>query len=1259
MGNAPGVTRIYVEKKEAFADESRTLLHDLQTNLGKKKLNSLRILIRYDFDRLPPAIEVAALPTIFSEPPVDHLHIGSFPHSKDDRILTVELLPGQYDQRADSAAQCIQLLSSGSRIRIRAAKTYVFSGSLTEQDLLDISRYLINPVDSRQACENLPETLDQALPVPESVPIISGFCRMTGAELADLNRELGLAMSEADLLFCQGHFRQEEQRDPSLTELRLLDTYWSDHCRHTTFMAAIDRVDIEEGLHTRPIKVAWETFRTQARDFFDPDHDLTLMRLATFSMKRAKSLGRLEDLEESGEINACSIVRPVDVDGKSEPWLIMFKNETHNHPTEIEPYGGAATCLGGAIRDPLSGRSYVYQAMRVTGAADPTRPVETTLPGKLPQRKITREAAAGYSGYGNQIGLATGLVHEYYHPGYVAKRMEVGAVIGAVPQRQVRREEPIPGDKIILIGGRTGRDGIGGATGSSKTHTESSIETAGSEVQKGNAPEERKLQRLFRDPAFTRLVKKSNDFGAGGVSVAIGELAPGLEIDLDRVPKKYEGLDGTELAVSESQERMAVVVAEGDVGTVLRLAAAENLEASVIAEVREEPRLRMTWRGETIVDLARSFLDSSGVQLHTEMMVTAPAEQKAYFRPIRIPAEKWKQTWLDTLSDLNVCSQQGLNERFDNTVGAATVHMPYGGSRQASPIETMVAKVPVLDAVTTTASAMSFGYDPDLSQWSPFHGGLYAVVEALSKLAAAGAEPDTARFSLQEYFEKPRNDPRRWGKPFAALLGANHAMSTLGLAAIGGKDSMSGSFNELDVPPTLIAFAVTTLDARCAVSPEIKAPGHALYLLRTPIDAAGMPDFTRLSRHFAALHGAVEKGCIASARAVHRGGCAAALTKMALGNQIGIELDADLDDETLFSPLIGSILLEWQGELPAAEFFRDCDLILMGKTLAEPLIRSSAEPNHPFTLCLDEAFKVWSRPLADIFPQGQDLPQLAPEIPLFEHRTANKPVRIARPRVIIPTFPGSNCEYDCQQNFNRAGADAHISVFCNQSAQAITDSIIHLSEGIEKSQILMIPGGFSAGDEPDGSGKFIAAVLRNPRVYEALQTLLNRGGLILGVCNGFQALIKTGLLPYGELRTPEAHSPTLTFNSVGRYISRMVHTRIVSTLSPWLWNRAPGEVYQIAIAHGEGRFIAPEETIKALAEAGQLATQYVAPDGHPGQEYRDNPNGSLWAVEGISSPDGRIFGKMGHNERHTAHTQQNIPGIKDDRLFASGVDFFR
>ncbi len=1247
------VKRLYVEKKETFADEARTLLHDLQTTLGLTGLQAVRILIRYDYQNIDPQIEAVSLPTIFSEPPVDHLYLGDFPHQPDDFVMTVELLPGQYDQRADSAAQCIQLLGQSLRPSVRAAKTYVFSGDLPEPERNQIRRQIVNPVDSRLAAESLPETLEYQPPAPQPVATIHGFIDQSPEQLEKLIADLGLAMSANDLHFCQQYFSQEEKRDPTLTEIRLLDTYWSDHCRHTTFTTLLDQVEIETGSYAEPIRKAWLTFKAEARPFFDPERELTLMRMATLSMKRAKRLGQIPDLEESSENNACSIIRPVDVDGRSQPWLIMFKNETHNHPTEIEPFGGAATCLGGAIRDPLSGRSYVYQAMRISGAAAPTQPLTATLPGKLPQRKICREAAAGFSAYGNQIGLATGLVHEYYHPGYMAKRMEVGAVIAAVPQAQVCRQEPLAGDKVVLIGGRTGRDGIGGATGSSKTHSESSLETAGSEVQKGNPPEERKLQRLFRNPDFTLLVKKSNDFGAGGVSVAIGELAAGLEIELDKVTKKYEGLDGTELAVSESQERMAVVVAPANTDRVLALADSENLEANIIATVTEQPRLRMIWQGKTIVDLARSFLDSSGLQPHSTVQLAAPEEKTAFFDSSDLPASDIKTRWLSALADLNVCSQQSLNERFDNTIGAGTVHMPYGGRCQNSPIETMIAKIPVLNGETTTASAMTYGFDPDLSQWSPFHGGLYAIVEALAKIVASGVDYHSVRFSLQEYFEKPRLSPQRWAKPFAALLGANFALSQLGLAAIGGKDSMSGSFNQFDVPPTLIAFAVSTLNAAQAVSPEFKAPHHRILLLQVPIDKNGMPELNVMTRHFESLHRAIQQGQIAAARAVHRGGIASALTKMSAGNELGATLTATLDESLLFKAMIGSIVIEWQGSRDPSEFFHD-HAVEIGKTSATAIFSGTN-----LDISLTEALAAWQAPLEEIYPRGKQSDQAAPNLPLYPAKKHRVQPKIAVPRVIIPVFPGSNCEYDCQNNFNRVGARAKIFVFRNQNPSAITESLTRLTQEIDQAQILMLPGGFSAGDEPDGSGKFIAAVLANRQVYEAIQRLLLRQGLILGICNGFQALIKTGLLPYGELRLPGADSPTLTFNRVGRHLSRIAYTRIVSTLTPWLWNRDPGEFYQLAISHGEGRFVAPDPILHELSRNGQIATQYVSGDGLPGTRYADNPNGSLWAIEGISSPNGLIFGKMGHNERFTRLTLQNIPGDKDDRLFSAGVDFFR
>jgi phosphoribosylformylglycinamidine synthase len=1262
----PHIRRLFAEKKPAFAVEARHLLHDLRENLGVAALEGVRLAVRYDVEGLGEAELQAARWTVFAEPPVDELCEETLPLAPDERALAVEYLPGQYDQRADSAAQCLQLLSHGARPKVACARVYVLKGALGEAELQRIREYLINPVDSREAAAAKPETLDPAAPPPDDVEILTGFTAEDEAGLRRRLADMGLAMTLADLKHTQAHFRDEERRDPTETELRLLDTYWSDHCRHTTFLTRLEEVTLEDGPYAAPITKAFLQYRALRQQVFGPrtaEKPECLMDIALMPMRALRAAGKLDDQEISSEINACSVVVDIDVTKpgaavpEQQPWLLMFKNETHNHPTEIEPYGGAATCLGGAIRDPLSGRSYVYQSMRVTGSGDPRVPVAETIPGKLPQRKITQEAANGFAGYGNQIGLTTGQVREYYDPGYVAKRMEIGAVVGAAPRAQVRREEPVPGDVVVLVGGRTGRDGIGGATGSSKAHTEQSIEKCGAEVQKGDPPMERKLQRLFRRPEFCRLVKKCNDFGAGGVSVAIGELAEGLAIDLDVVPKKYEGLNGTELAIAESQERMAVVVAPADVEAVMAYAREENLESTVVARVTAEPRLRMTWRGRTIADLSRRFLDTNGALQTAKARIPSPKEQASPFRPA--PAEgRLEARWLAVLGDLNTCSQRGLNEKFDCTIGAASVLLPYGGRQRRTPAEAMVAKFPVPEGETTSASAMSHGFLPAVSRWSPFHGAVWAHVEAAARLAAVGADHRRLRFTLQEYFGKPMQDPARWGAPLAALLGALHAEMALGTAAIGGKDSMSGTFKDIDVPPTLVAFAVDVVKATQVATPEIKGPGHDLVLLELPRTADELPDWKALDALYGRVGGLVRDGRLLAVRTVGMDGLAAALSIMAFGNGIGLELDGELPEAHWFAPRPGSFVVE----LPARErpdmLFADLDWTLLGTTIAEPELRIG-----DVVLPLAQAQAAWEAPLEPVFPTREAHDAPAPALPAFAPvpagtRTAPA-VKVARPRVVLTVFPGTNCEYDTARAFEKAGAETETLVFRNLDLQAVEESLEAMAAAIGRAQIVALPGGFSAGDEPEGSGKFIAAAYRNPKVRDAVHDLLKRrDGLMLGICNGFQALIKLGLVPYGEIREQRAEDPTLTFNSL-RYMSRMAWTRVVSNTSPWFARLTPGDTHVVAIAHGEGRIVGPDPLLRELLAKGQVATQYVDDQGRPTLDLEFNPNGSALAIEGLTSPDGRVLGKMAHAERYAPHVWANVPGEKDMHLFEAGVAYFR
>ncbi len=1252
-----GVKRIYVEKKPGMDVEAKALLQDFRENLGISGLTNVRVVNRYDAEGISQEEYEAAKFLIFAEPNADNVYDEVYRQPEGAWLFAQESLPGQYDQRADSAAQCIQILTQKERPSIRTAKLYVLEGSLTAQELDKIKSYTINPVESREASLEKPLTLEWELDSPADVPVLSGFREQSDEEIARFRAEMGLAMSDEDLAFCRDYFRDQEQRDPTVTEIRVIDTYWSDHCRHTTFLTRLNDIRFGDSLLDHQIRKTYEMYLAARSEVYgERQKDITLMDIATMGMKYLKKTGRLQNLDESEEINACSIRVKAKIDGQEEDWLVMFKNETHNHPTEIEPFGGAATCLGGAIRDPLSGRSYVYQAMRVTGSADPTVPVSDTLEGKLPQRKITTGAAAGYSSYGNQIGLATGQVQELYHPGYVAKRMEIGAVIAAAPAENVVRKQPEKGDVIILLGGRTGRDGIGGATGSSKEHTLESVKTCGSEVQKGNPPTERKLQRLLRKPEVSRLIKRCNDFGAGGVCVAIGELAPALEIYLDRVPKKYEGLDGTELAISESQERMAVVVSAGSAPQFVAYAREENLEAVPVAVVTDTGRLQMVWRNQTIVNISRAFLDTNGVKQDARVLVKQSGAV-SFIRPERKEetgsslAERWKRM----LSDLNSCSQKGLAERFDSTIGAGTILMPFGGRFQWTPAEGMAAKLPVLTGETETATLMAYGFDPFLAESSPYHGAIFAVVESLAKITAMGGDAAEATLTFQEYFERLGQDPQKWGKPFSALLGAFYAQMECGVAAIGGKDSMSGTFLDLHVPPTLVSFAVVPVAADQVVSSEWKQAGHLVAYYRLPLDAAGLPDFGHMKKNYKKITKLMREGKIVSAMTVKSGGLAETLSKMAFGNKIGFALRNESVD--LFEKRYGSIVLELSDLCSEADL-EELDCCLLGETLPEPWIQVG-----DVTLDLEELLSIWRKPLQKIFPDCGNALSGQAETPLYDApaamRKARAKVRIARPRVFLPVFPGTNCEYDTARAFEKAGAVAEPLVFRNLTGKEIEDSLNAMVRQIRNAQIIMIPGGFSGGDEPDGSGKFIATAFRNPAVKEAVMELLQkRDGLILGICNGFQALIKLGLVPYGEIRDLRPEDPTLTFNTVGRHISRMVNTRVVSNLSPWLRYASAGEIHRIPISHGEGRFLASSACLAELEAKHQIATQYVDDSGAPTMDSFWNPNGSIMAIEGITSPDGRVLGKMGHSERVGTFVCRNVPGEKDQRIIASGVGYY-
>ena len=1249
------VRRIYVEKKPAYAVAAKDLFENIRDYLGIRTVTGVRVLIRYDIENISDKTYEEAKITIFSEPPVDVLYEEAFPMQEGETAFSVEALPGQFDQRADSAEQCVKLLNENEEPVIRSATTYVIAGACSEEELAHIKDFCINPVDSRENNADKPETLVTEYEEPADVKIFDGFRTMPEAELKALYDSLGLAMTFKDFQFIQEHFAAEESRDPSMTEIRVLDTYWSDHCRHTTFQTELKNVTFEDGDYKAPMQAAYDMYQAHRAEIFAGRKDkyVSLMDIALMAMRKLKKDGKLDDQEETDEINACSIIVPVEIDGKTEEWLINFKNETHNHPTEIEPFGGAATCLGGAIRDPLSGRTYVYQAMRVTGAADPTVSMEKTLEGKLPQRKLVTGAASGYSSYGNQIGLATGLVNEIYHPDYVAKRMEIGAVMAAAPRSNVIRETSDPGDIIILLGGRTGRDGCGGATGSSKAHNSQSIDTCGAEVQKGNAPTERKLQRLFRRPEVSRLIKKCNDFGAGGVSVAIGELAAGLQIQLDKVPKKYAGLDGTELAISESQERMAVVIDPKDVDKFMAYAEEENLEATCVAEVTEDPRLVMHWRGKEIVNISRAFLDTNGAHQETDVIVGTASKADSYFEEKADVADV-KAAWLKDLADLNVCSQKGLVEMFDASIGAGSVFMPFGGKYQLTPTQSMVAKLPVLKGKTDTVTMMSYGFNPYLSNWSPYHGAAYAVVESVAKIVAAGGDFSKIRFTFQEYFKRMTEDAKGWGEPMSALLGAYTAQIGFGLPSIGGKDSMSGSFNDIHVPATLVSFAVDVAKQQDIITPEFKKSGNKIVKFDIARDAYDMPDYEQAKALYTAIHQLIQDKVVISAYTLGFGGVAAAVSKMAFGNKLGAKIDSTVKAEDLFKTGEYGCMI---AEVPADAL----DKVNVAYTLIGEVTDDAQFTYGDTVVTMDEALKAWTGTLEKVFPTRSGVEQKKIETPIYKEGSiviCNH--KIAQPKVFIPVFPGTNCEYDSMKAFEKAGAKVQTQVFRNLSADGIRESVDAFVKGISDAQIIMFPGGFSAGDEPDGSGKFIATAFRNEKLKEAVMKLLNeRDGLALGICNGFQALIKLGLVPYGEITPQQPDSPTLTTNNIGRHISKVAYTKVVSNKSPWLAGAVPGEVYAIPISHGEGRFVASDEWIKKLFAAGCVATQYVDLDGNPTMDEDFNPNASYAAIEGITSPDGRILGKMGHSERIGEAVARNIYGNPDQKIFESGVAYFK
>ena len=1254
------IRRIFVEKKPGYHVESQQLLQDIKENLGMKTLENLRLLHRYDVDHITDDAYEKALHTIFSEPPVDKLFEESFEMDKDETAFGIEYLPGQYDQRADSTEQCIQIINADQKPVVKSAKIIVLKGALSREQIEKIKAYCINPVDSREADMQKPQTLEMDFHIPTEVETLEGFIQMDQKALMALWKELGLAMSLDDLRHTQKYFVNDEKRNPTITEIKVLDTYWSDHCRHTTFLTKIEAVTFEEGFYNQPVQATYEDYlKDRSHVFGEKIHekDVCLMDIALLAMRKLRKDGQLEDLEVSDEINACSIIVPVDVDGRETSWLVMFKNETHNHPTEIEPFGGAATCLGGAIRDPLSGRSYVYQAMRVTGAADPRASIDQTLPGKLPQRKIVTQSAHGYSSYGNQIGLATGKVDEIYHPDYVAKRMEIGAVIAAAPRENVIRETSDPGDIIVLLGGRTGRDGCGGATGSSKEHTEDSIHTCGAEVQKGNPPTERKIQRLFRDKNVASMIKKCNDFGAGGVSVAIGELADGLIIDLDAVPKKYAGLDGTELSISESQERMAVVLDPKDVTRFIEASEKENLEAVVVAIVTQDQRLVMKWNNKAIVNMKRSFIDTNGAASKTKVHVDLP-QAKSYFqerREVYANKEAVRNHWFDILEDLNTCSKKGLEERFDSSIGAGSVFMPYGGLYQMTPTQSMVAKIPLEQGETTTGTIMSYGFNPYLSKWSPFHGAIYAVLDSVAKVVATGGDYKKIRFTFQEYFKRLGDNPSRWGEPFSAMLGAYHAQMALSLPSIGGKDSMSGTFHDIDVPPTLVSFAVDVVDVTRVISPEFKAAGHKVVCLHQKRDQYDLPNFIQVKKNYETIYNMIGKKEILSAYAIGIGGIAEAISKMTFGNKIGIQLEESVTEPMLFTPEYGSILVELAPGISQDDIKALDGYVMVGTTTNQPVIEVSGQK-----LEIDQLMNTWTSTLENIFPSqaSAEVSEIIKDVKTYDQIYICKN-RIAKPQVFIPIFPGTNCEYDSRRAFEKAGAQVETFVFKNLKAGDITQSLKEMAKSIRNSQILMLPGGFSAGDEPEGSGKFIASIFRNEVLKEAVQELLHeRDGLMIGICNGFQALIKLGLVPTGDIVDLTEDAPTLTYNTIGRHISCMSTTKVMSNKSPWLSGVKPGETFKVPMSHGEGRFVASNQVVRSLFDNGQVATTYVDLSGNPTMDGRFNPNGSVYGIEGITSPDGRVLGKMGHSERIGQNVAVNIIGSQDQKIFESGVTYF-
>ena len=1259
------VRRIYVEKKEDYAVKAKELFEDLKSYLNLAGLKKVRVLIRYDVENISDEVFEEAKKCVFSEPPVDYLYEEDFPKNENDYVFSVEYLPGQFDQRADSAVQCVQFLKEEEQPIIKTATTYCFTGDFSEGELEAVKAYCINPVDSRITGTKKPDTLVSNYDEPDDIKIFDGFRTMDDDAFKALYESLSLAMTFNDFKHIRNYFVTEENRDPSMTEIRVLDTYWSDHCRHTTFSTELKEIDFEDGYYNKPITDTYNKYLAARSDVYGDRKDkfVCLMDIALIGMKELKKQGKLADQEESDEINACSIVVPVEIDGKTEEWLVSFKNETHNHPTEIEPFGGAATCLGGAIRDPLSGRSYVYQAMRVTGAADPTVPLSKTLEGKLPQKKLVRGAASGYSSYGNQIGLATGYVKEVYHPNYVAKRMEIGAVMGAAKRENVIRETSDPGNIIILLGGRTGRDGCGGATGSSKAHTVSSIETCGAEVQKGNAPTERKLQRLFRRPEVSKLIRKCNDFGAGGVSVAIGELADGLTIDLDKVPKKYAGLDGTELAISESQERMAVVVAEEDVDKFLEYAAQENLEAVCVAVVTKEKRLVLKWRGKEIVNLSRAFLDTNGAHQETKVLVNMPSKD-SFFNDIAIEEVKKDveqgdvaKAWKDCLKDLNVCSQKGLVEMFDSSIGAGSVLMPYGGVTQLTETQTMVAKLPVLKGKCDTVTMMSYGFNPYLSSWSPYHGAIYAVVESVARVVAAGGDYSKIRFTFQEYFRRMSSEPSRWSQPFVALLGSFDAQMGFGLPSIGGKDSMSGTFQDIDVPPTLVSFAVDVAKQNDVITPEFKKTGNKLVLVGIKRDEYDLPDYEYIKSQYAAFAADNAKSLIASAYALDANGIAPAVSKMAFGNMLGVKIYDDVDEKMLFAPNFGAIVCEVE---PSNVDKLSTEI----KVIGEVTDKASFEYKN-CSITHAQALESWKGTLEKVFPSRSthNLDRL--DNNLYNIKNTEKSVyvcknKVAKPTVFIPVFPGTNCEYDSAKAFERAGADVITKVFTNRNADDIRESVLAFAKCIKQSQMIMFPGGFSAGDEPDGSAKFFATAFRNDAIKEAVTDMIeNRDGLALGICNGFQALIKLGLVPFGKIVGQDENAPTLTFNTINRHISKMAYTKVSSNLSPWLMNAKLDGTYVVPASHGEGRFVANDDVLKKLFENGQVATRYCDPNGALSMDEEYNINGSYMAIEGITDATGRVFGKMLHAERRAEGVALNIYGEQDMKIFESGVEYFR